>query len=500
MQPGSQVVTNGAQVVFGVTASSPYTLGYQWQKNGAKLTGMTNSALTLQNVTATAQGNYQVVVTNQYGAVTSAVASLTVNTVEVPPSITAQPTSQSVLIGSTVTFAVAAAGTPQLFYQWQYSGSDLPGQTNLTLSLPNVVAAAAGDYRVRVTNLGGAATSDVATLTVLEPSASYVPYTNAGLVYAQNFDSLPNPGTESVNADNPVTIAGTAYGLADPFDFAFPVVSNGVSNATGIGFGGLGLLGTMTGWYGVADVQPKLGACEGDQSTGGVIGFGLTNSPSSSTNRALGLMASSSTGGTAFGVKLVNQTPQTLTLMTLGFTGELWRQAAVPKTLAFSYWINPSATNPFPATYTGVLTNLNVSFPVNPSATNPVPVDGLAPANQLTVGVANQAIGDWAPGAALWLVWRMSDSTAKGQGLAINNLTFSAASPAMPVSLAIRGQGANVLISWAATADGYTLQSSPALGASSAWSTVNQPVIVTNGLNAISVPVTTSRQFFRLGQ
>jgi hypothetical protein len=497
-QPASQVVTNGAGVAFEVTATSPYVLGYQWQKNGASLSGMTISALALPSVTAAAQGNYQVVVTNQYGSVTSAVASLTVNTVEVSPSITIQPAGQSVLIGSSVTFSVAAAGTPQLYYQWQYGGADLPGQTNVTLSLPNVAAAAAGGYRVLISNLGGSATSDVATLTVLIPEASFVPYTSPGLVYTQHFDSLPNPLTDSVNADNPVTIDGLTYGLSDPFDFAFPLISNGVSNATGIGFGGLGLLETMPGWYGVADVQPKFGACEGDQSTGGVISFGLTNSPSTSTNRALGLMASSSTGGTAIGIKLINQTAGTLDQITLGVTGELWRQAAVAKTMVFSYWIDPGATNPFPATSTGVLTNLNVSFPIDPAATNPVPVNGLAPANQLSAGVVNQPIADWTPGAALWLVWRMADSTAKGQGLAIDDLTFSASSPAAPVSLAIQSAGASVLLSWAVTTTVYTLQSSPALGAASTWSAVNQPVVVTNGLNTLMIPVTTSCQFFRL--
>jgi hypothetical protein len=42
------------------------------------------------------------------------------------------------------------------------------------------------------------------------------------------------------------------------------------------------------------------------------------------------------------------------------------------------------------------------------------------------LSVWNQAITNWPPGAALWLVWQMPDSTGKAQGLGIDNLSFSA--------------------------------------------------------------------------
>jgi hypothetical protein len=40
--------------------------------------------------------------------------------------------------------------------------------------------------------------------------------------------------------------------------------------------------------------------------------------------------------------------------------------------------------------------------------------------------VTNQAIADWPPGAALWLVWQMTDPAGKGPAIAIDVLTFSA--------------------------------------------------------------------------
>ena len=258
------------------------------------------------------------------------------------------------------------------------------------------------------------ATNDGTTM----PPPSFIPYASAGAVYTQNFDSLPNPGAASVNSDNPVTINGITYSLANPFDFAFPAIASG-------NVGGLGIP-ALAGWYGMADptasVGTRFGATDGDQTTGGIISFGLP----SSSNRAVGLLATSTTGYTGFGAKFINQTPNTLNSITLQFTGEVWRQSDKPKTLQFYYFIDPTATAPFSTSYTAFLPALNVSFPTVPSDVGGVAVDGTAPANQISLGVTNQVITNWPPGAALWLVWEMTDATGKAQGLGIDNLSFSA--------------------------------------------------------------------------
>ena len=93
-----------------------------------------------------------------------------------PPSITQQPVSQTNLVGSTVTFSVAATGTPPLAYQWQKDGVNLSGQTNASLTLANVQPSAAGRYRVIVSNAAGSVTSAEATLTVL--SGTWAAYFN----------------------------------------------------------------------------------------------------------------------------------------------------------------------------------------------------------------------------------------------------------------------------------------------------------------------------------
>jgi hypothetical protein len=499
-QPQSQVVTNGSDVSFSVTAASPYALGYQWQMDGTNLSGQTTATLTLTNVSSTDQGTYQVVVTNQYNSVTSTPAILTVNTEIIPPSITSGPQSQTNVLGGTATFTVTATGTA-LNYQWEFNSSDLSGQSSTSLTLNNLSAASQGSYQVRVFNSAGSTTSPPATLTVLIPPASFIPYTSPALVYSQNFDSLPDPGTQTVNSDNPVTINGVTYGVANPFDFTYPIIPNGVGPVSGVGLGGLGLSNSMPGWYGLADIAPKFGASEGDQSTGGIISFGSTNGPGAS-NRALGLLATSSTGGTAFGAKLINQTTNTLTRLTLQFTGELWRQSAVPKTLEFSYYVDPTATNGFPSNVTASLTNLNVSFPTDPSAATPVPVDGTALTNQVVLAVTNQTIADWPPGAALWLVWQMADPTGKGQGIAIDDLTFSASLWSTGLSsppLSALASGTNFLLSCPTiTGLRYQFQYKTNLDAAS-WLPLGAPIPGTGGPITVTNSLTDCAQcFYRL--
>jgi hypothetical protein len=83
-----------------------------------------------------------------------------------PPSITIQPTNQTVTTGGTAAFNVTASGTPPLRYQWNFNGTNIAGATNTTLTLTNVQASQAGNYTVLVTNLFGSLLSSNAVLTV----------------------------------------------------------------------------------------------------------------------------------------------------------------------------------------------------------------------------------------------------------------------------------------------------------------------------------------------
>ncbi len=318
------------------------------------------------------------------------------------------------------------------------------------------------------------------------PPPSFIDYTAAGSVYTQNFDSLPDPGATSVNTANPVTINGVTYSLANPYDFAYPAIASGNS-------GGLGI-SALAGWYGSDVLLSRFGATDGDQTTGGQLSFG----PPSSSNRALGLLATSTTGGTAFGVRFINGTGIALNRMNLQFTGEVWRQSDKSKTLQFYYFVDPTGTAAFPGTATAFLPALNVSFPTVGSDSGGVAVDGTSPLNQTNLSVLNQTITNWPAGTALWLVWQMTDNTGKAQGLGIDNLSFSASIP-LPVPVSIQILGTNIFLNWPAVAgQSYQLEFKNNL-TDPVWTPVGGSVTGTGGTLIITNNFGGSPQrFFRL--
>jgi hypothetical protein len=90
------------------------------------------------------------------------------------PVIDTQPTNQAVVVGSSVSFAVAASGSPAFFYQWQKNGAKLDGETGAVLTLNNVqLANTASTFTVVIRNIAGAITSNPATLRVLTPFAAW---------------------------------------------------------------------------------------------------------------------------------------------------------------------------------------------------------------------------------------------------------------------------------------------------------------------------------------
>src|SRR5439155_18590087 len=76
-QPSSLVVTQGTGASFSVSATGDAPLSYQWRVGGGSLTNATNNTFTIATAQLTDAGNYDVVLTNVSGAVTSAVARLT---------------------------------------------------------------------------------------------------------------------------------------------------------------------------------------------------------------------------------------------------------------------------------------------------------------------------------------------------------------------------------------------------------------------------------------
>lgn len=122
MQPTNQTVFPGASAVIGVMAAGTKPLQYLWYFNTTNLVqSSASAALVFNQLDITNQGGYVVVVTNNYGSVTSRVAVLAF-----PPLVTSQPTGQISFAGSNCVYNVAASGYGLLTYQWQLNGTNVP--------------------------------------------------------------------------------------------------------------------------------------------------------------------------------------------------------------------------------------------------------------------------------------------------------------------------------------------------------------------------------------
>ena len=75
-QPQNQVVVAGGSASFSVVVADTRNLTYQWRFNGTNIGGANADALLVRNVAATNEGQYDVVLANGSGSVTSAPAML----------------------------------------------------------------------------------------------------------------------------------------------------------------------------------------------------------------------------------------------------------------------------------------------------------------------------------------------------------------------------------------------------------------------------------------
>ncbi|MGN6566639.1 MAG: T9SS type A sorting domain-containing protein [Flavipsychrobacter sp.] len=178
----------GGSTTIGVTATGT-GLTYQWQVNtgsgftnitGAPYSGYNTSSLTITGLSAGMAGYiYRVQITGTcLPNVTSSTATL--NVVNTPPSITANPAPVTICAGSNTSFNTTASGSG-LTYQWQVNtgsgftnvtdGGVYSGATTSTLSITGATAAMNG-YIYQVVVSGTCApsvTSTTAMLTVQTP-------------------------------------------------------------------------------------------------------------------------------------------------------------------------------------------------------------------------------------------------------------------------------------------------------------------------------------------
>jgi len=225
--PTSQNVTVNGATVTGVsfTATQQVTPTYSISGTISPVAGGNGAAVTLSgaasaSTTANTSGNYTFsglangtyTVTPSLVGYTYSPASqnATVNganvsgvnfaasVVAVAPTITTQPSNQTVTAGQTATFTVVAAGTAPLSYQWQKNTVNIAGAIASSYTTPATATTDSGStFAVVVSNTAGKMTSTGATLTV-----------NPATV-APSITSL-NPTSGLVGS--PVTISGANFG------------------------------------------------------------------------------------------------------------------------------------------------------------------------------------------------------------------------------------------------------------------------------------------------
>jgi Bacterial Ig domain len=230
--PSSITANAGDSAAFTVSSTGD-AANYYWYKTNAfglsLIAGVNNATLTLTNLLATNNANYFVVLSNATPPMaTSGVVSLTVT----DPYLTADISSQTRLVGGSVSFSVSAKGTG-LGYRWGVkptadadftgltyvaNGGNIAGANTSVLTITNLAAANTTNYFVVITNnLGNAVTSSVATLVV----------TNSASLALWNFNGI-------LNITNPVPVWGVGTAAVS----GCTTYSNGPAVASGIDFGG----------------------------------------------------------------------------------------------------------------------------------------------------------------------------------------------------------------------------------------------------------------------
>ena len=252
---------------------------------------------------------------------------------------------------------------------------------------------------------------------VIACSALFAPGAMAQISYTggtvtQDFDTLPVSGS--------FTAAGT--GAADLAAAPF--------NAAG-----------AAGWSiapAAVTTNARLRADDGTLSTGGHSSYGT----GTQADRALGFLASGTYVGRA-GLALVNNSGTPLTQLTVAFTGEQWRNggSGVANKLAFSYSLDATDVNT--GSFTNV-TSLDFTSPV--VGVTASALDGNAAANRAMVSATVTGI-PWGVGQTLVIRWTDADNSGADDGLAIDDVSFSAVQFPVPVITRIHDVQDNVVTS-----------------------------------------------------
>ena len=218
-EPANQTVTAGQTATFSVVASGTAPLTYQWNRNGAAISGAASSSYTTPATTSSDNSaQFTVSVSNASGSVTSNTATLTVNAATSTLQITTTQLAGATLSGAySATFAASGGTTP---YTWSLSSGSLP--TGLTLSSSGTISGTPSvlgsfPFTVQVKDAAAHTASSNFTINVVNPALSV------------NVSSPANGATVS----GTVTVSGTASDTVSVSSVQVSVDNGAYANASG---------------------------------------------------------------------------------------------------------------------------------------------------------------------------------------------------------------------------------------------------------------------------
>jgi len=239
---------------------------------------------------------------------------------------------------------------------------------------------------------------------------------SGGLTYSQNFDSLASSST------------GTTVPWADNT--------------------------TLPGWYASRATSASGGTygpypytsyrvSGGEINNGWIYSYG-TNGVNPITERAFGSLGSGTPATNAFGLRLQNDTADTVGQVTISYTGEQWRNGgnANAQTMYFTYRTSATAiTDPAPGNESPWTAFSPLSFLTPTTGTTAMPLDGNAPANYTLFSSVVLPGVILNPGDEIFLRWYDINDSGNDHGFGVDDFSVSFTVVPEPTTCVLAGLG-----------------------------------------------------------
>ncbi|MEE9294884.1 MAG: hypothetical protein V3W34_07995 [Phycisphaerae bacterium] len=167
-QPQDVDVCDGESVQLVVVATGP-DLSFQWFRGGNKIPGATQATLTVNPVTQSTTGSYQVQIQSVCALALSDTVELRIYEIQ----FVQQPESLTLCPDDSASFAVNVGGAAPFSYQWLLNGTAIDGENDFMLTVAAAHVGDLGQYECMVTDdCGQTGLSNAAELS-FEPEVAF---------------------------------------------------------------------------------------------------------------------------------------------------------------------------------------------------------------------------------------------------------------------------------------------------------------------------------------